>query len=87
MEHFDQLKQFGVTSLEETRELAEFTDSIVANLKIIEESDCDFDALREQTTAISANLKFIEESNVNLDELVERTNEIVANLKVIVEQA
>jgi hypothetical protein len=84
MEHLDVLKQFGVTSLEEARELAELTDRIVANLKAIDENNNDLEALLEQTGFLAADLKYIEESNVDdLDELVEQTGTIAANLKYI----
>jgi pyruvate-formate lyase-activating enzyme len=90
MEHLDVLKQFGVTSLEDARELAELTDRIVADLKTINENDCDLEELERQTSNIVANLKAIEEGLIergDLDGLAEQTSAIVANLKVIEEQA
>jgi len=88
MENLDVLKQFGVTSLEDARELAELTDRIVANLEAIDENDNDLEALLERTSTITCNLKYIEESDVSgLDELVEQTNNIAAKLKVIGEEA
>lgn len=83
----DEMKQFGATSLEDARKLAELTGRIVANQKAIEENDIDLDALLEQTSAVVANYRFIDESNVNLNDLLEQTNIIVANLKVVGEEA
>ncbi len=87
MEHLDVLKQFGITSLEDARELAELTNRIVADLKTISEYDYDLDGLFQQTSNIVANIKFIEESNVNLNEMAEQTSAVVTNLRVIEEQA
>jgi hypothetical protein len=72
MEHLDVLKQFGVESLEDARELAELTDRIVTNLEAIEENDNNLEALLEPTGSSACNLKYIEDSDVgDLDELVE----------------
>jgi hypothetical protein len=49
VEQTDVPKQFGVSSLEYARELAELTDRIVANLAVIDENDDDLEALLEQT--------------------------------------
>ncbi len=86
MEAISVLKQFGVASLEDAKELADLTSRIVANLKVIEEDDADLDGLLEQTTAIVANLKFIEDSNLDLDDFPEQTNAIVENLRLIEER-
>ena len=87
MKNIEFLKQFGVKSLEDARELGELTDRIVANLKTIAENDNELDGLFQQTSNIVANLKFIEESNVNLNEMVEQSNAVVTNLRGIEEQA
>ena len=84
MEHLDVLKQFGVTSLEDARELAELSDRIVTNLEAIDEDDNDLEALLKQTSIIIGNLKYIEDSDVgDLDELVEQTSTITGNLRAI----
>lgn len=87
MDDFEVLKQFGITCLEEARELAELTNRIISDLKTISEYDDDLDGLFQQTSNIVANLKAIDEDNTDLDELVEQTNNIAANLKVIGEEA
>jgi hypothetical protein len=61
MEHLDVLKQFGITSLEDARKLAELTNDIVASLEAIDENDNDLDELAEHTSAIVANLRVIGE--------------------------
>jgi len=90
MDNLEVLKQFGITSLDDARELSELTDRIVANLEAIGENDNDLEELERQTNIIAANLKAIEEGLIeqgDLDGLAEQTSAIVANLKVIGEEA
>lgn len=72
-------------SLKEARELAELTDRIVANVKIIEEKDATlgYEWLEETTSAILANLKMINEDQNDLEELERSSSTIVANLITI----
>ncbi len=50
MENLEALKQFGVTFLEEARDLAELTDRIIANLEAIDENDNDLEAIAVQNS-------------------------------------
>ncbi len=85
MKNLEALKQFGVTSLEDAREFAEFTNRIVANLKTIDES-YDLEELERQTGNIAESLKAIEENELSFDDLEvmeKQTGNIAESLKAI----
>lgn len=84
-EHLDVLKQFGITSIEDARELAELTNRIVANLEAIDKNDNDLEAMLEQTSTITGNLKVVDEDDNDFEELERQTGNIAANLKAIEE--
>jgi hypothetical protein len=71
-------------SLEEARKLAELTDRIVCNLKVINhDGNPDLEETLRQTGYIVSNLSTINEDENNLDDLFEKTNSIVSNLQTI----
>jgi uncharacterized protein involved in exopolysaccharide biosynthesis len=71
-------------TIEETRELAELTDRIAANLEKISDDQNNLDILEEQTSRVAGNLQAINEDENNLDMLEEQTMRIVRNLELIV---
>jgi hypothetical protein len=70
-------------SLEETREKAALTDTILENLKAINSDE--LAEMYQTTNAILVNLEIIRdiEKNLNLDILAELTGSVAANLQVI----
>jgi hypothetical protein len=66
-------------TLDEARELAELTDRIAANLKVIEQDGNTLDGLEELdklSCSIVRNLEAINADNTNIEDLLEESNEV-----------
>jgi transcriptional regulator len=71
-------------SLEKARQLAELTDRIVSNLKVINADGNDLEEILMQTGHIADNLKVINsENNADLEVMLEQTGNVVNNLSTI----